>query len=143
MSKSDAFENDLLKLVFWGTPIANLADNAASAPLASLYVSLHTADPGEAGAEATNECSYTGYARLAVVRSASGWAIAANVATPVANLDFGQKTAGADQTATYFAVGVASAGAQKILYSGPISPTISIVNGTIPRLTTATQITED
>jgi hypothetical protein len=49
MSKSNAFENDLLKLIFNATAIANLADNAASSPLTNLYVSLHTADPGEAG----------------------------------------------------------------------------------------------
>jgi hypothetical protein len=36
MSKSDTFENDILKLIFNATAIANLADNAASAPLTSL-----------------------------------------------------------------------------------------------------------
>ena len=31
--KTDVFENDFLKLLFQGTAIANIADNAASAPL--------------------------------------------------------------------------------------------------------------
>jgi hypothetical protein len=30
MSKGDTFENDLLKLIFNATAIANIADNAAS-----------------------------------------------------------------------------------------------------------------
>lgn len=32
MSKGDTFENDLLKLIFNATAIANLADNAATSP---------------------------------------------------------------------------------------------------------------
>ena len=47
MSKGDTFENDLMKLLFQGTTIANIADNAASSPLATLYFALHTADPAE------------------------------------------------------------------------------------------------
>ena len=46
---SNAFANDLLKLIFNATPIANLADNAASSPLSSLYMALHTSDPGPGG----------------------------------------------------------------------------------------------
>ena len=49
MSKGNTFENDLMLLVFNATAIANLADNAGTSPLTNLYVSLHTADPGEAG----------------------------------------------------------------------------------------------
>ena len=49
MSKANAYESDLLKLLFNGTAIADVADNDATSPLTNLYVSLHTADPGEAG----------------------------------------------------------------------------------------------
>ena len=72
MSKGNTFENDLLKLIFNGTAIANLADDAGTSPLGNLYVSLHTADPGEAGDQTTNECAYSTYARQAVARR-SGW----------------------------------------------------------------------
>ena len=71
MSKGNTFENDLLGLIFNGTAIANLADDAATSPLTELYVSLHTADPGEAGDQTTNECAYTSYARVAVARTSS------------------------------------------------------------------------
>ena len=69
MSKGNTFENDILKLIFNATAIANIADNAASSPLTNLYASLHTADPGEAGDQTTNETSYTSYARVAVART--------------------------------------------------------------------------
>jgi hypothetical protein len=142
MSKSDTFENDLLKLIFNATAIANLADNAASGPLANLYVSLHTADPGEAGVQNTNEAAYTGYGRVAVARTSAGWTVSTSQVNPAANIDFGLCTAGTE-TETYFGIGVAASGATKLLYSGPISPTIGVSAGVTPRLNTSTIITED
>src|ERR1043165_5112490 len=48
--KGTTFCNDLLKLIFNAAAIANLADNAASSPLANLYLALHTAESlGEIG----------------------------------------------------------------------------------------------
>ena len=142
MSKGNTFENDLLKLIFNTTAIANMADNAATSPLTSLYVSLHTADPGEAGDQTTSETSYTGYARVAVARTTGGWTVTNNSVSPVANIDFGAWTAGAG-TITHFGVGTAASGAGKLLYKGAISPTITLGAGVVPRLTTASAITED
>lgn len=143
MSKSDTFENDLLKLIFNATPIANLADNAASSPLANLYLSLHTADPGETGSEATNECAYTNYARQAVARTSGGFTVSGNQVHLAAAVSFPAGVSGDSETATHFAVGVASSGATKILYSGAISPTIAIADGVTPKLNTGTVVTED
>ena len=84
MSKGDTFENDWLKLVFNATAIANMADNAATSPLTNLYVSLHTADPGESGSQTTSEVAYTSYARVAVARTSGGWTVTANSVSPVA-----------------------------------------------------------
>lgn len=142
MSKGNTFENDLLKLIFNGTPIANMADNAASSPLANLYVALHTADPGEAGDQTTNEISYTGYARVAVARTTGGWTVTNNSVSPVATIGFPACTGGSG-TATHFSVGTASSGAGKVLYSGAISPSIAVANGVTPQLTTASTVTED
>lgn len=140
--KSDTFENDWLKLIFNATAIANIADNAGTSPLTSLYVSLHTADPGDTGTASTSECNYTGYARVAVARTSGGWTVTGNSVSPAANIDFPSCTGGTN-TATHWAVSVASSGASKILYSGPITPNIAISSGVIPRLTTASTITED
>lgn len=143
MSKGNVFENDLLKLIFNGTPIANLADNAASSPITTLYVSLHTADPGEAGDQTTNEIAYTGYGRVGVARSTAGWTVTNNSVSPVNNIDFGAMTGGAGGTVTHFVVGTAVSGAGKILYKGPLSASISVVANVAPRLTPASTITED
>mgnify|MGYP007079331019 CR=1 FL=1 len=142
MSKGNTFENDLLKLIFNATAITGIADNAGSSPLTSLYVSLHTDDPGEAGDQATNEVSYTGYQRVAVARSGAGWTVTNNSVSPASDITFPQCTGGS-ATATHFAVGTAPSGAGKILYKGTVTPNISISNGVTPRLTTATAITED
>ena len=143
MSKSDTFENDLLKLIFQAVAIANMADNAAAAPLANLYVSLHTADPGEGGVQTTNEIAYTGYARVPVARSAAGWTVTGNSVSPAAAINFGQMTAGAGGSAAFWAVGTAAAGAGKVLYSGPINPAINVVNNVTPSLAQGSSITED
>lgn len=143
MSKGNTFENDLLKLIFQATAVANIADNAASSPLTNLYVSLHTADPGEAGDQTTSETTYTGYARVAVARSGSGFTVTGNSVSPAADIDFGECTASPGGPITHFTIGTASSGAGKILYSGTVTPNITMANGVIPRLTTASTVTED
>jgi hypothetical protein len=143
MSKGDTFENDLLKLIFNATAIANIADNAATAPLTNLQVSLHTADPGEAGNQATSEISYTGYARVAVARTTGGWTVTGNSVSPVAAITFGAMTAGTGGTVTHFGVGTAASGTGKLLYSGTVTPNITVANGVTPSLSTSSAITED
>jgi len=140
MAKGATFDNDWLKLIFSGTSIANLADNTATAPLTNLYVALHTADPTAAGTQASNEITYTSYARVAVARPA-GWTVTGASVSPAATITFPAGTGGSG-TAAFWSVGVASSGATKILYSGAVSPTIVTGNGVTPQLTTATVITE-
>jgi hypothetical protein len=132
MSKGNTFENDLLLLIFNATAIANIADNAASSPLTSLYVSLHTADPGEAGNQTTNECAYTSYARVAVARSGSGWTVSGNTVTNAALIQFPQCT-GSSETATHFAIGTASSSTGKVLYKGSLSASLAISSGIQPQ----------
>jgi len=141
VSKSDVFENDLLKLIFNATAIADLAQDDGTSPATTLTVALHTSDPAEGGTQASNEISYTGYARVAVARTTGGWTVTANSVSPVANIDFGQMTAGAGGTVTHFSVGTGVS--NKLLYSGTVTPNIVVTNGVIPRLTTASAITED
>lgn len=142
MSKGDTFENDLLKLIFNATAIANIADNAASSPLTNLYVALHTADPGEAGSQTTSEVAYTSYARVAVARTSGGWTVTTNSVSPAANIDFPAGTGGSG-TVTHFSVGKTASGSTDIFFSGTVTPNIVTGNGVTPRLTTATAITLD
>ncbi len=143
MSKSNTFENDLLKLIFNGTAIANLADNAAAGPLTNLYLALHTADPGEAGDQSTNEVAYTGYARVAIARTAGGWTVTGASVSPAALITFAEQTGGSAGTATHASIGTASAGGGKILYSGTLTPNISFALGVTPIIKTTSVITED
>jgi len=138
MSKSNTFENDLLALYFNATAISAIAANSGS-PATSLYVALFTADPTDTAA-LTNECAYTGYARVAVARSGSGWTVTGNSCSPAANIDFPQCTAGTE-TATHFGISRTISGNPD--YIGTITPNISISNGVIPRLTTASTVTEE
>ena len=142
MSKGNTFENDLLKLIFNATAIANIADNAASSALTNLYVSLHTSDPGEGGDQTTNETNYTGYERVAVARSGSGWTVTNNSVSPVANIDF-PECEGGTATITHLGVGTAASSTGKLLYKGTVTPNISVSTGVTPRLTTGSTITED
>lgn len=142
MSKSDTFENDLLKMIFNATPIGNMADNAVTAPLTALFVALHTADPTDAGNQSSSEVVYTGYARVSVARTTAGWTVTGNSVSPAADITFPAGTGGTG-VATNWSVGTAATGIGKILYKGAISPTITLGNGITPRLTTATAITED
>lgn len=143
MSKSDTFENDLLKLIFNGTAIANLADNAGASPITNLFVALHSADPGEAGTQTTNEITYTGYARVSVARTGGGWVVSANSVSPAVAVEFGEMTAGTPGTATHATIGTASTGAGKVLYRGALTPTVAFNVGVIPRLRTTSTITEE
>lgn len=132
MSKGNTFENDLMKLIFNATAIANIADNAASSPLTNLYVSLHTGDPGEGGSQTTNECAYGSYARVAVARSGSGWTVTDNTAVNAALVQFPQCSSGSE-TVTYVGVGTASSGTGKLLYSGALSASLAIASGIQPQ----------
>jgi len=142
MSKSNALENALLLLIFNATAFANMADNAASSPVTNLYVSGHTADPGEAGDQTTSECAYTSYARVAVARSGAGWTVTGNSVVPAATISFPACTGGTE-TMTHFGVGKLITTAGVLFYSGTVTPNIAISNGVTPQLTTATAITED
>ena len=128
MSASNAFETAILQHIFQNAAIANIGDVSglpASATAGSLYVSLHTADPGEAGAQNTSEVSYTGYARQAVARSAGGWTVSGANASNAAAVAFGPCTAGS-ATITHFGIGTASSGAGNLLFKGALTASISV-----------------
>lgn len=143
MSKSNTFEDDLLKLIFNGAPIANLADNATASPLTALYIALHTADPGEAGQQNTNEVAYTGYSRVSVARTTGGWVVTNGSVSPAAAIEFGEMTAGTPGNAIYASVGTHATGNGKILYRGALSPAVAYNVGVQPKIRTTTTITED
>lgn len=137
MSKSNTFENELLLLIFNNSDIANIGDASGlqnSATAGSLYVALHTADPGEAGTASTSEAAYTGYARVAVARSGSGWTVTSNNVTNAADIVFGTASGGTPQTLTHWSICKESAGSSVILYKGSMSSSLVVNNNIAPRI---------
>jgi hypothetical protein len=134
MSKTNSWENDLLLLLFNNANAADIGDATGlrgSTTAGSLYVSAHTANPDEAGAQNSSEASYGGYARVAVARTSGGWTVANNTVTNAATISFPQCTSGS-QTITHFGVGVASGiGAGKLLYKGALDASRAISAGII------------
>lgn len=137
MTMSNTFETELLTNIFNNTPIANVGDATGlrgSSAAGSLYVSLHTADPGEAGTAATSEATYTSYARTAVARTSGGWTISGNTVSNAAAVAFPACTGGTN-TITHFAVVKEVSGTSVIIVSGALtSPSsLSVSTGITPQ----------
>lgn len=129
--KANVYTNDWLKLIFNAVAWANMADNAASSPYTNLYISLHTADPGATGDQTTNEIGYTSYARVAVVRTSSGFTVSGETVTLANNTSFPAGTGGSG-TATYVGIGTAASGAGILLYRATLTPNIVCGSGVTP-----------
>lgn len=145
MSKTNSWETSLLSLLFANTTAANIGDATGlrgSTTAGSLYLSLHTADPGEAGDQTTSEIAYTSYARVAVARDGTAITVSGNAASLAALTSFPAGTGGTG-TATHFGIGTAASGAGVLLYKGAISPTIVCGNGVTPQINAGTLVTEE
>ena len=141
---SDTYENDLTALIFNAVAITNMADNAASAPLTNLWVTLHTADPTDSGVMGDDEGGYAQHTRISVARTTAGWVVASGAASPVANIDFPQNTSTSTGTFTHASIGVTSASTDAtIIASGAITPNINFSQNVTPRLTTSSSFTLD
>ena len=121
-------------------PLNNTAKNLMLDQLATVavFTSLHTADPGEAGDQTTNEATYTSYARVAVARSAGGWAVSGNNVDNVAAITFPKCTGGSNNIA-FWGIGTDSSGAGKLLYKGSFgianSPPLAFTGATDDNIT--------
>lgn len=137
MTKSNATENDMLAKVFKATALPWDA-------ITDLYIALHTADPGEGGAQNTSEATYTGYDRVQVARSAVGWTVTGSSAQNAALIQFPQCTGGTN-TITHVSIGTVDLpGAGQILYSGALNASLAVSNLIQPQFAGgALTITED
>jgi hypothetical protein len=136
MSKSNSWEGDLNAYVFNATAIPWNA-------ITNLFVSLHTADPGEAGSQTTNEATYGSYARVAVPRNSGGWTVTGNAVENAAAIVFPTCTSGTN-TITNFGIGTLTSGAGVLLYKGALTANLAVSTGIEPRFAAgALDITED
>lgn len=125
MSKGNTTENDLVKFIANNTAFPSYGAN--------LYLSLHTADPGEAGDQLTSECAYTSYARVAISRDVAGFTVSGNQFSNAALVQFPTCTGGSE-TATHMVIGIASSGAGQILYSGALTSSLAISTNITPQV---------
>lgn len=102
MSFSNYLETEILDHVFGG--------NAYSAP-GTLYLALHTANPGEDGSGTEVSTSGTAYARQSVAFTVSG-----NTASNSAAVEYSTATANFG-TVTYVAIWDASTGGNMLAYA--------------------------
>ena len=127
MSASNNMETNILKLVFTNTTFALIGDATGlvgSGAAGSLYISLHTSDPGEAGDQTTSESAYTNYVRVAVARTTGGWTVASGAWSNAAAITFAACGV-TGSTITHFGIGTASSGAGVLLFSGTCSLVVS------------------
>ena len=152
MPLSPQWSYGLLQLVFQAASAntTNIAVNSTLGTNASLYLSLHTAQP-TSNSQTTSEAVYGGYTRIPLVRGSSAGAFTATQATsagatssisPTVTISFPQATSGAE-TETWFGVGLSSGSsvAGTMILSGSLSPTITVAANVTPQLTTGTVIT--
>lgn len=136
MSKGNTTENDVLEYIFKDTAFSWDA-------IGNLYIALHTGDPGEGGTQATSECAFGSYARVAVARTGVGWSVSGNTASNAATISFPECTSGSE-TVTHVSIGTTSSGSTQILYSGALSASRAVSSGiTLQFAAGALDITED
>lgn len=134
MTKANTWEDGLLSLVFENTDFTTVGDAGGlrgSATAGNIYVSLHTADPGEAGDQTTSEATYTSYARVAVGRSSSNWTVTSGTCDNDNAITFPACTGGSN-TITYFGIGAASTSTGKLMYSGALTSSLAVSSGITP-----------
>jgi hypothetical protein len=135
MSASNAFETDLLLLLYNNTNIATIGDATGlrgSSTAGVFYISLHTADPGETGTQSTSEATATGYARQSVVRTSSGFTISGNTVSNAAAINFPNVTASPGSAATHFGIGTSVSGVGYLLKSGALTSSYTFAIGNAP-----------
>lgn len=134
MSATNAFETNLLALLFNNTNIANIGDATGlrgSTAAGVFYISLHTADPGEAGTQTTSETAYTNYARVSVARTTAGFTVAGNNVSNAAAISFPAGGA-TGSTVTHFGIGTDATGAGNLLFRGTLNSSLAVSSGVTP-----------
>lgn len=138
MTFSNTYENAVLAHLFTNNDIVNIGDSSGlvgSASAGRLYVALHTASPGEAGTQQTNEVAYTGYARVSMNRDTANWTVTGNQVSN-ADLVLFPTSSGGTATATHFSVGVDDGiglGVHTMICYGALASPLTITSGITPQ----------
>jgi hypothetical protein len=123
--KSLSLNNQVLKQLFLQVTPSWTANTR-------VYVSLHTGNLTDASNQTTFEATYTGYARVGVLRDASHWTINEATGEITNALAVTFPSSSSSQTVTYVAIGSAASGAGQIYYWGTIESGGLISSGETP-----------
>jgi len=124
MSFSNSAETSVLEQIFVGTALPWNGNT-------NLWIALYTADPGEAGSATTNEATYSGYARVVLIR-ASDFTVSGNTVSNTNLEQFAACTSGSN-TITHAAIVTSSSGAGTIIVRAALSSSISVTTGVQPQ----------
>jgi len=141
MPKSTATCDSILALMYNATAWANVADNAASSPIANVEISLHTGNLTAGNDSQTDlETAYTNYARVPKARTTLGWEVPASGSTKnEGQIQFPQcGVTGA--TLTHVATGTAHSGAGHVWHYGQLNSNLVVSSGITPLFADATLI---
>jgi len=134
MPASANFRTALANLILNNIALANIGNTGGLQPstvAGNLYIALHSADPNTGSTQDTNEIAYTGYARVAVTRTGSGFTVASGSFSNTSTVTFPADTLGAP-TITHFSIGVGASGATDMLLSGPLTTPLTLAVGESP-----------
>ena len=137
MSATNAVETDVLELIFQAVTWPDFAEDDTTSPATALFISLHTADPGETGTQVTSEATYTSYARQSVARTTGGFAVSGNTADNVAAVTFPEATGGSE-TITHFGIGQNTSGAGSLYFFGALDSTLAVSTNVQPEFAIGT-----
>lgn len=134
MTATNAFETSLLGLIVTNVDAANVGDATGlrgSSTAGVFWISLHTSDPGETGAQNTNETAYTNYARQDEARNTTQWTVTGNTADNDNAIGF--PTGGASgATLTHFGLGSDTSGAGNLFLYGALTSSLAVSSGITP-----------
>lgn len=133
MPKGTATCNNFLKLLYNATAWADVAENDSSSPMTAVEMALATASYSASSTLASNETSYTNYARQSIARTTGGWTAASGGQTEnVAAVEYPQCGASGN-TITSAATGKPGGGAAEIFHYGDLNASIAVSNQIQPR----------
>lgn len=124
MSFSNSAETSINSYIFAGTNVPWDGNT-------SLYLALHTADPGEAGTAVTSEANYTGYARVDLTRASDFTITGATVSN--ANLEQFPVCSGGSSICTHVSIVTTASGAGTIIVSGALNSSVTVSTGIQPQ----------
>lgn len=144
MPKATAICNSIVNIMYRAVAWANVADNAATAPLTLIFIALHTAGlTAGVGLQNENEIAYTNYTREDKGRNTTDWSAPSGGSTSnatVINLPQCGLTGG---VATTTSTGIGASGATPVWHYGSLNASLAIANGITPQFEIGAYIVQE